>query len=128
MPIKRNNNPTTRMQLSFSFFAFLSFRSRYSEYSSCFALPIGMNVNTTFLRTNPIPNKAPSPLIYSIMANIVNNIPDTKNASDKIWIFTAILSVKKPFIQITINESTEATQKQMIYFFNSALFSFFIML
>ena len=62
---------------------------------------MGIKERTTFLRTKPMPIRAPSPLTYIMPANSVINTPETKKASDKIWRFTARLWAKKPFDQIT---------------------------
>ena len=72
-----------------------------------------------------MPISAPSPLTYSIPAKSVINMPETKKASDKIWIFTAALCVKKPFDQITRNAISASMPKQTAYFINVTLVSCF---
>jgi len=52
-------------------------------------------------------------------------MPETKNASDKIWIFTAVLCVKNPFDQITRYAISTSMPKQMAYFVNVTLVSCF---
>ena len=121
IPINRKVSPVIIMHPLPDLFLFPSFRSRYAAYVSCFALPIGINVRNAFLRTNPIPIKAPSPLMNIIPANRISINPDTENPSDKICMFTAMLSVKKPFIQNTTNVIREAMTKQVIYFINKAI-------
>ena len=71
---------------------------------------------------------APSLLTYSIPAKSVINTPETKNASDKIWIFTVVLCVKKPFDQITRKAINASIPKQIAYFVKVSFVSCFIVI
>ena len=62
-------------------------------------------------------------LMKIIPAKSRKRVPDTVNPSDIILRFTAILSVKKPFIANTPTVISEATTKQTRYFISNSFFS-----